>query len=241
MASQGVRVRLILLSGSRVGEECEVIERVLLGRQEDCDLRIDDPQASRKHARVSVTPGGVYLEDLGSSNGTKLHGERVRQARLDDGDEILIGSTLLKVRIEPELRSPPAEQAAAPVGAGPSGPARSGAVEGVEEIDLDDLGGEEPEAPAAAKPTAGPAARGPVAPAPRPAPGLRPQSAKAPAAPKPQRPPQPMAPRPPLAGGRGRSLGDDLSQRSWAYQLVMILVALAAAIGLFWLAYHAVA
>lgn len=245
MSSQGVRVRLILLSGSRVGEECEVVERAVLGRNEDCDLRIDDQLASRRHARVSVTAGGVYLEDLGSSNGTRLHGERIRQARLDDGDEVQIGSTVLKVRIEPELRSPaplPAEPEAAAPRAEPlaeSPPAPDAGLAGLEEIQLDDLDLAGPSEPGPGLPPARtpPASRpAPARPAPRSAPS-RPQAPTRPVLPA-NRPP--LTTRPQGRRGLGGPLGDDLSQRSGVFQALAVLLALAAAAGLFWLAYHAV-
>ena len=87
MSKQPVEVRLIVLTGNRVGEEIVVEEEATLGRLAACDLHFEDKLASRRHAKVRVGPDGVYLEDLGSSNGTQLHGERIREARLEDGDQ----------------------------------------------------------------------------------------------------------------------------------------------------------
>jgi hypothetical protein len=62
---------------------------VVIGRSEDCQVVIDDRQASRHHARVTQTEDGYVLEDLGSKNGTFLNGQPLKApAVLKDGDEI---------------------------------------------------------------------------------------------------------------------------------------------------------
>ncbi len=108
---------MIILTGAKVGEEVLVAEEAFLGRLTECDLVLDDKLSSRKHAKVKLGPDGVYLEDLGSSNGTKLHGERIREARLEDGDQFEIGTTSIRVRIQarpaPDMVAPSAP--AAPV------------------------------------------------------------------------------------------------------------------------------
>lgn len=71
----------------------------------DVDLDTDDPEAkvSRRHARITLSNGQYFLEDLGSTNGTFLNrGKRLppghRQA-LCDGDEIIVGKTFLRFQI----------------------------------------------------------------------------------------------------------------------------------------------
>jgi len=71
----------------------------------DVDLDTDDPEAkvSRRHARITLTNGQYFLEDLGSTNGTFINrGKRLppgqRQA-LCDGDEIIVGKTFLRFHI----------------------------------------------------------------------------------------------------------------------------------------------
>ncbi len=54
----------------------------VVGRDPACDLRIDDPDVSRRHARVEVRDDGVLVEDLGSKNGTTVDGEPVEGAVL---------------------------------------------------------------------------------------------------------------------------------------------------------------
>ncbi len=67
---------------------------VTVGRDIDCDLLADDPSVSRHHARIASRPDGAYeVEDLGSTNGTWVHGVRVSRAVLCDGDLVQLGAT----------------------------------------------------------------------------------------------------------------------------------------------------
>jgi hypothetical protein len=52
---------------------------------------------SRKHATIAFTGGEVLIQDLGSTNGTFVNGEKVKRAALKDGDRVLIGTSILKV------------------------------------------------------------------------------------------------------------------------------------------------
>jgi hypothetical protein len=70
---------------------------VTLGRSKDCDLVVDDPSASRRHAEVRLDAGGYWVVDLGSTNGTEVNGKRVDRARLAPGDVITVGQTQLVV------------------------------------------------------------------------------------------------------------------------------------------------
>ena len=65
----------------------------VIGRSRECDLRVTDGNASRRHAEIAQE-GSVYvLVDLGSTNGTELNGRRVTRQELTDGDRITIGAT----------------------------------------------------------------------------------------------------------------------------------------------------
>ena len=74
---------------------------LLIGRGSEADLRINDPGVSRKHARVNVDGEGdnltLTIEDLGSTNGIVVNGQRVERATLEDGTRIEIGSTRMLV------------------------------------------------------------------------------------------------------------------------------------------------
>src|SRR6185437_14858510 len=59
----------------------------------DCQLTLDDPQVSRRHAALRVDADGALLEDLGSRNGVFLNGVRIEKSEpLHDGDQIRIGA-----------------------------------------------------------------------------------------------------------------------------------------------------
>jgi FHA domain len=99
----------------------EIDGDVVIGR-EGADLTIDDPELSRRHARVKPVDGGVEIEDLGSTNGTFVNGERVAAAvRVTTGASLDVGDSRIAVELEPE----PAGAAAA-TAAAPSAPERAG-------------------------------------------------------------------------------------------------------------------
>lgn len=88
---------LIVIAGSGVGRHYRLDRAVTyIGRGETCEIQIQDPGISRKHARVLVDPDGtVSLEDLGSTNGTFVENRRVDRHHLQDGDKIQFGRTTI--------------------------------------------------------------------------------------------------------------------------------------------------
>lgn len=68
-----------------------------VGRGADVDIRVDDPGVSRRHASFHLGEPCSVL-DLASTNGTWVHGEKITEAALTDGDEIRVGSTTLVFR-----------------------------------------------------------------------------------------------------------------------------------------------
>jgi predicted component of type VI protein secretion system len=72
-----------------------------LGRSKECDCIIDDPNVSRKHAELRRSDVGDWqVVDLGSTNGVKVNGRRVANARLSPGDEITLGTKVFSFDIE---------------------------------------------------------------------------------------------------------------------------------------------
>lgn len=100
-------------------------ERIIIGRKEDCDLRIPLAAVSRRHCEINKEGDSVTLNDLGSSNGTFLNNKRVQEANLKPGDHIVIGPVVFTVQIngKPEHIRPvrtslhPASNAEAAAGA----------------------------------------------------------------------------------------------------------------------------
>ena len=93
------RACVLVLSGSRVGSLFH-LERaeMIVGRSQRADIAVDDDGVSRSHARLRREAESVWLEDLGSRNGTFVNGVRVRgPIRLADGDKVQLGrGTILK-------------------------------------------------------------------------------------------------------------------------------------------------
>lgn len=88
---------LTCLTGPDAGRVHVLGERVVLGRAREADLRLRDRAASRRHARLRREGSRSLLEDLGSANGLRVSGCRVRgEVELRDGDVLELGRTLLR-------------------------------------------------------------------------------------------------------------------------------------------------
>jgi hypothetical protein len=68
-------------------------ERAVLGRSKDCDIRVSDPNVSRRHAEVRREGNSYTVVDLDSTNGVEVEGKRVKRLELHDGSRFTIGST----------------------------------------------------------------------------------------------------------------------------------------------------
>ena len=91
--------KLIVASGKSAGRVITVKRnRLLIGRAEECDIRPLSEDVSRKHCAVIVGPAAVWVEDLGSRNGTYVDGTRITaKTQVADGAIIRVGSLELKV------------------------------------------------------------------------------------------------------------------------------------------------
>lgn len=83
---------LVLPDGSMLPLEGRVLT---VGRQSTCDITVADPNVSRQHAEIRPHDDRYVLVDLGSTNGTRVNGERIAQHELVDGDELGFGNTTL--------------------------------------------------------------------------------------------------------------------------------------------------
>jgi diguanylate cyclase (GGDEF)-like protein len=99
------RAQLVVLSGNNVGEMYNVAGDLVLGRGRDADVRVQGDGISRQHVRLRIEDGSVVLQDLGSTNGSFVNGDRVTTPRrLEDGDKIQLGSaTILKFTYQDAL------------------------------------------------------------------------------------------------------------------------------------------
>ncbi|MGH9197707.1 MAG: FhaA domain-containing protein [Acidimicrobiia bacterium] len=68
-------------------------EEITIGRLDECDIVVVDPNASRRHARLKKRDENWWIEDLGATNGTLVNDTLVKERRLSPGDRIRIGST----------------------------------------------------------------------------------------------------------------------------------------------------
>lgn len=96
---------LRFISGKYQGGEfpLEDDREVIVGRSSDLDMVLVEEMVSRRHAKICLQEGVVNIDDLGSTNGTFVNGERVKHAKLQQGDRVLIGSNILKVVNAAEL------------------------------------------------------------------------------------------------------------------------------------------
>jgi pSer/pThr/pTyr-binding forkhead associated (FHA) protein len=130
--------------------------KVLVGRQEDCQIRIPSAQVSRHHCEITSGADGLRIRDLGSSNGTTVNGQRVDEAHLRPGDVVAVGPMLFVVRIDGEPAQIDPEALTARVAASSAAPARQpapGTLGGKDDssVDLDfdfDLSDEDDDQPA---------------------------------------------------------------------------------------------
>ncbi len=91
--------RLVVVRGGFPGTTFELgAGDTLIGRNPGTDITLVDEGASRDHAVISSDDGAFAIEDLQSTNGTRVNGKRVRRAKLEEGDEIQIGGTVLVFR-----------------------------------------------------------------------------------------------------------------------------------------------
>jgi pSer/pThr/pTyr-binding forkhead associated (FHA) protein len=76
---------------------------VLIGRKEDCDVRLNHKSVSKIHCVLVKTDGLLLLRDLGSTNGTRVNGTRVRRAALLPNDQLSIAHYKFRVYLGPDI------------------------------------------------------------------------------------------------------------------------------------------
>jgi serine/threonine-protein kinase len=92
------RAATVCLSSEATGEVIPLVkETTLFGRATECDVVLSAADVSRRHCRIVRTPQGVIVEDLGSSQGTRVNGSPVARAQLRDGDRLEIAGQVFQV------------------------------------------------------------------------------------------------------------------------------------------------
>src|SRR5580698_3222997 len=90
---------LRFISGKYQGGEFPIVpeKQIIVGRSSDLDMVLVEDMVSRKHAKIAMQSDQIWIEDFGSTNGTFVNGEKIKRARLKEGDRVLIGTSILKL------------------------------------------------------------------------------------------------------------------------------------------------
>lgn len=99
-----MRARLLAIDG---GTSIDLVKDLtLIGRDEDCDVRFEQKSISKHHCVIAKTDGLLLVRDLGSTNGTRVNGQRVRRAALLPNDMLSVANVkyrvLFGIDLEPE-------------------------------------------------------------------------------------------------------------------------------------------
>ncbi len=83
---------------------------VVVGAHSSCDLVLEDPKVSRKHAELAITTDGVRIKDLGSTNGTWWQGTRIGEVAVPPGSTVQFGNTSVRIAVADAPSLPPSER-----------------------------------------------------------------------------------------------------------------------------------
>ena len=97
---------LVMIHGERLGR-CFIIDRepFVIGRSSACEIRLIDDSISRRQCSIIPTSEGIFVEDMGSKNGTFVNGQRIRKHKLETKDQILLGRTIFKFLTGDDIES----------------------------------------------------------------------------------------------------------------------------------------
>ena len=81
---------------------------LLLGRHPECDVQIESRKISRRHCCIALVNDTLIIRDLGSTNGVRINGVRIQEGKLRSDDEVTIGNSRYKLRLETLTAEPAA-------------------------------------------------------------------------------------------------------------------------------------
>lgn len=92
----------VVIKGQGEERVVEAEGKIVVGRGEDCDIRIYSPSISFRHLSIEETEKGFLFKDLNSTNGTYLYGKRIREVLIGEGEEVTVGDFLISARRKKE-------------------------------------------------------------------------------------------------------------------------------------------
>lgn len=93
----GLYYRLVCLTGPNKGEAYVLMgNRIVIGRSEKADIRLNDTKTSREHLELTKVGANWVATDLGSQNGFVINDKKVNQQQLGEGDKVIVGQTVFK-------------------------------------------------------------------------------------------------------------------------------------------------
>ncbi|MHB8124235.1 MAG: FhaA domain-containing protein [Desulfitobacteriaceae bacterium] len=99
IASRNLRYVLEIIQGPDIGKLFPLnAENIYIGRHTQCELVLTDPEASRRHIKMTQCERGWLLDDLGSTNGTMVNGQIISRELISPGDRIQLGQTVMAIK-----------------------------------------------------------------------------------------------------------------------------------------------
>ncbi len=96
-----IDARLRVVAGPDTGTDIPIKESItIIGRDDDCHVRLDDPRVSTRHAMVYFASGEFRVRDLDSTNGSLLNGSPLTEFAFQDGDDLRVGKSVVRLVID---------------------------------------------------------------------------------------------------------------------------------------------
>ena len=96
-----IDAKLVIVAGPDTGTSVVVEDAVtLIGRDDECQVKLDDPRVSGQHAMVYFASGEFRVRDLNSTNGSLLNGSPLTEFAYQDGDDLRVGKTVVRLVVD---------------------------------------------------------------------------------------------------------------------------------------------